>query len=136
MTTRLAPSNIQIIGNELAIAWEDGPETFTTFEALRKACPCASCCGEPDAMGVVMRPEVRYTATSFELRGWQLIGGYALQPTWGLTTSVALIGVVVLVLALIALWATRETFGRSLAFDEEDDLPTTARPDPAATSNS
>ena len=34
-------------------------------------------------MGVVMRPEVRYTATSFELRGWQLIGGYALQPTWG-----------------------------------------------------
>lgn len=83
MTQRLAPSNIQIIGNELAIAWEDGPETFLTFEALRKACPCASCCGEPDAMGVVMKPEVRYTATSFELRGWQLIGGYALQPTWG-----------------------------------------------------
>jgi putative MFS transporter len=60
----------------------------------------------------------------------------ALQPTWGLITSVALIGVVVLVLALGALWATKETFGRSLAFDEEEDRPTPARPDPAATSTS
>ena len=60
----------------------------------------------------------------------------ALQPTWGLTTSVALIGVVVLVLALCALWATKETFGRSLAFDEEEARPASARPDPAATSTS
>jgi putative MFS transporter len=43
----------------------------------------------------------------------------ALQPTWGLPGAVALIGVVVLVLAVTALWATKETFGRSLAFDEE-----------------
>ena len=83
MQKRLAPSNIQIIGNELAIAWDDGSETFMTLEQLRLSCPCAACCGEPDALGNVMKPEVRHTVSSFELRGWQLIGGYAFQPTWG-----------------------------------------------------
>ncbi len=83
MTKRLAPSNIQIIGNELAIVWEDGPETFLTFQTLRLACPCAACCGEPDALGNVLKPEVRHTVSSFELRGWALVGGYAFQPTWG-----------------------------------------------------
>ena len=34
MTTRLAPSNIQIIGNELAIAWDDGKETFSDWVLL------------------------------------------------------------------------------------------------------
>ena len=38
-----------VIGNELAIAWSDGSETYLGLEALRKACPCASCQGEPDA---------------------------------------------------------------------------------------
>jgi DUF971 family protein len=82
MQTRLAPKNIQIIGNELAIAWEDNLETYITLENLRLACPCAACCGEPDALGNVMKPEVRHTVSSFELRGWQLIGGYSFQPTW------------------------------------------------------
>jgi DUF971 family protein len=31
----------------------------------------------------VVKPEVSHTPASFELRGWQNIGGYALQPTWG-----------------------------------------------------
>ena len=29
-----------------------------------------------------MRPNVTYTASSFELRSWDLVGGYAVQPTW------------------------------------------------------
>ena len=29
-----------------------------------------------------MRPEVSYNARSFELRGWEFVGGYALQPQW------------------------------------------------------
>jgi DUF971 family protein len=82
MTPRLEPVNIAAVGTELAIAWSDGAETYLRFEDLRKACPCASCCGEPDAMGNLDRPDVHYTAKSFELRGWQLIGGYAWQPHW------------------------------------------------------
>jgi DUF971 family protein len=82
MNTRIEPANIAIIGNELAIAWNDGAESYLTLETLRRSCPCASCCGEPDALGNIERPEVHLTPSSFELRGWQLIGGYAFQPAW------------------------------------------------------
>ncbi len=79
---RLEPSNVQLIGSELAIQWKGGDESYVLLERLRRACPCASCGGEPDVLGNVVRPEVTYTARSFELRGWVLVGGYALQPTW------------------------------------------------------
>ena len=83
MPTRLAPTNIQAIGAELAIAWNDGTESYLPLEALRRACPCAACGGEPDVLGRVVRPEVTYGPASFDLRGFPVVGGYALQPAWG-----------------------------------------------------
>lgn len=83
MPPRLFPSSIQPIGQELAIAWNDGSESFFTLESLRRSCPCAVCGGEPDVLGNLERPEVTYTERSFDLSGWQMIGGYAVQPTWG-----------------------------------------------------
>lgn len=83
MQQPLTPSAVQRVGNELAIAWTDGAESFFPLEGLRRACPCAACVGEPDVTGAVVRPDVRYGAGSFELLGWQFIGGYALQPKWG-----------------------------------------------------
>ena len=83
MPERLTPLNIAAIGGEIAIAWNDGKESYVALQLLRQSCPCAACCGEPDAMGNVLRPEVHHTPASFELRGWQLVGGYALQPAWG-----------------------------------------------------
>ena len=44
--------NITTVGDELAIAWSDGKENYIPLEKLRKACPCAICQGEPDAMGL------------------------------------------------------------------------------------
>ena len=83
MSARLLPTSIQHIGDELAISWSDGEETFLRLTDLRRACPCAVCGGEPDVLGYIDRPEVTYTPASFELRGYQMVGGYALQPTWG-----------------------------------------------------
>ena len=83
MAERLSPSNVQQIGPELAIAWSDGVESFLPLELLRRACPCAACGGEPDVLGKIVRPEVHYTEQSFILRGFNQIGGYALQPSWG-----------------------------------------------------
>jgi DUF971 family protein len=80
MKTR--PADIQAIGDQLAIRWNDGSETFLGLEFLRRACPCAGCGGEPDVLGHVVRPRVTYTPASFRLRSWQLVGSYALQPTW------------------------------------------------------
>ena len=79
---RLKPVNIQKIGNELAIAWNDGTESYFELEILRRACPCAACGGEPDVLGNVLRPQVSYIDRSFQLTGFDLVGGYALQPRW------------------------------------------------------
>jgi DUF971 family protein len=79
---RLEPTNIQQIGNELAISWSDGSESFLEVKALRRACPCAACGGEPDVLGNITRPQVTYTDESFRLTSFDLVGGYALRPHW------------------------------------------------------
>ena len=79
---RLEPKNIQQIGDELAIAWSDGKESFFNLEMLRRACPCAACGGEPDVLGNISRPQVSYTEKSFQLAGFNVVGGYAVQPRW------------------------------------------------------
>lgn len=81
--TPLRPTNIQIIGTELAIAWSDGEESYLPLETLRRACPCATCGGEPDVMGTVIRPQNAYTPASFVLKSYEFVGGYGLQPRWG-----------------------------------------------------
>ena len=35
----MQPSDIQIIGEELAVKWDDGTESFVRLPKLRKACP-------------------------------------------------------------------------------------------------
>jgi len=79
---RLEPTNIQQIGNELAIQWNDGTESYLDLQFLRRACPCAACGGEPDVLGNIMRPNVSYSENSFELAGFDVVGGYAIQPRW------------------------------------------------------
>ena len=74
--------NIAVIGTELALAWSDGLESYTQLEALRRACPCANCQGEPDAMGRVVKPEVTYADNSFQLLRYENVGGYAVAFTW------------------------------------------------------
>jgi DUF971 family protein len=76
-------NDVQMIGSELAIRWSDGVESYLSLERFRRACPCAMCGGEPDVLGNLVRPDVSYTASSFELVRWQLVGGYAIQPRWG-----------------------------------------------------
>ncbi|MEI6337301.1 MAG: DUF971 domain-containing protein [Verrucomicrobiota bacterium] len=83
MNPSLQTVSIQKIGAELAIAWSDGGETYVPTETLRRACPCASCGGEPDVLGHLIRPDIAYAAESFELTGWEMVGGYGFQPRWG-----------------------------------------------------
>ncbi|MFM1770698.1 MAG: hypothetical protein RJA22_3227 [Verrucomicrobiota bacterium] len=76
--------DLQVIGNELAVKWDDGTETFIPLETLRRACPCAGCKGEMDIMGNVYRaPDRPYGPTAFQLTRVGLVGGYAVQPLWG-----------------------------------------------------
>jgi len=80
--SRLDLINAATVGNELALAWSDGQESYFTFERLRKACPCAACQGEPDVTGKVVLPPVNHNEKSFQLLRHEKMGGYALQLTW------------------------------------------------------
>lgn len=80
---QISIKNVQLIGGEFAIQWSDDQESYLPLERFRRACPCASCGGEPDVLGNISRPNVTYNDASFDLRGWQMVGGYALQPLWG-----------------------------------------------------
>ena len=76
--------DIQVIGEELGVKWDDGAESFIRLQDLRRACPCAGCKGETDVMGNVHRgPEQVLSPASFQLRQLQRVGSYGLQPVWG-----------------------------------------------------
>ena len=80
----MRPLDIQQIGQELAIKWADGTESFIALEQLRRCCPCAGCQGESDIMGNVYKnPPASLTAKAFELTRMVTVGGYAIQPVWG-----------------------------------------------------
>lgn len=80
----MRPVDVQPIGNELAIKWDDGGESFLGLEKFRRACPCAGCQGEVDILGQLHKgPERALVPDAFVLRSFVLVGGYGLQPTWG-----------------------------------------------------
>ena len=80
----MKPVDIQQIGDELAIKWDDATESFVTLEKLRRHCPCAGCKGEMDIMGNVYRnPSKPLPPQAFQLRRLATVGGYAVQPVWG-----------------------------------------------------
>jgi DUF971 family protein len=79
----MKPLDIQTIGHELAVKWDDGGESFIPLENLRRRCPCAGCKGETDIMGNLYKnPDRPLTAKSFELVKISSVGGYAIQPVW------------------------------------------------------
>ena len=80
----MKPADVQQIGDELAIKWDDGSESFVKLERLRLACPCAGCHGEMDVLGNVYRaPGQPITPAATKLVRLETVGGYALQPFWG-----------------------------------------------------
>ena len=75
--------DIQPIGGELAVKWDDGSESFLPLERLRRSCPCAGCKGEVDIMGNLhIGPEVALPPSAFELVRFTRVGTYAIQPFW------------------------------------------------------
>jgi DUF971 family protein len=77
------PVDIQQIGEEIAIKWDDGQESYVRLDALRRHCPCAGCKGEMDVMGNVYKgPDRPLSPLAFQLRSLNTVGGYAIQPVW------------------------------------------------------
>ncbi len=76
-------TDIQHIGTELAIRWENGTESFIALETLRRACPCAGCSGEVDILGNLYKnPTKPLPPPAFVLQRFVPVGGYAVQLFW------------------------------------------------------
>jgi DUF971 family protein len=65
----------------LRVVWADGKRSAFDWEYLRWRCPCAWCSGEGDRPGALQdRTELRADET--EMTDVELVGRYAVQPTW------------------------------------------------------
>ena len=72
----MRPVDLQPIGDELAIKWDDGSESYVKLEKLRRHCPCAGCKGEMDIMGNLYKnPDKPLTPAAFELKRLAMVGG-------------------------------------------------------------
>jgi DUF971 family protein len=65
----------------LELEWPDGHVTRYDFTTLRWLCPCAFCRGEAGIPGYLdSNPQL--TPAQTELTDLQLVGSYAIAPTW------------------------------------------------------
>jgi DUF971 family protein len=81
---KMKAADMQSIGDELAIKWDDGSESYVKLEKLRRHCPCAGCQGETDIMGNLYKsPDRPLPPSAFQLRRLAVVGGYGVQPLWG-----------------------------------------------------
>jgi DUF971 family protein len=73
------PTNIQLIGQEVGIVWDDGQETYFPFEKLRAASPSASNIGERDILGNQYGGGGSKSFPGVTVTGWERVGNYALR---------------------------------------------------------
>ncbi len=74
-----APANIQLIGEEVAIVWDDGVESYFPFEKLRAASPSAETQGERDILGNQYGGNGPTKFAGVQVLGWAQIGNYAIR---------------------------------------------------------
>jgi DUF971 family protein len=74
-----APTNIQLIGEEVAIVWEDGMESYFPVEKLRGASPSAETQGERDILGHQHGGNGPRKFPGVRVLGWAQIGNYAIR---------------------------------------------------------
>ena len=75
----IAPTNIQLIGNEVAVAWSDGHESYLNAEMLRAASPSAANIGETDILGQTHGGDSRTQFPGVTVQGWEVVGNYAVR---------------------------------------------------------
>ena len=74
-----APTNIQSIGHEIAIVWDDGVESYLPFARLRAASPSAETQGERDIFGQQYGGHGLRNFDGVAVTGWEQVGNYAVR---------------------------------------------------------
>jgi DUF971 family protein len=73
------PTNLQLIGTEVAIVWHDGVESYLPFEKLRAASPSAANIGETDILGKKYGGDGPKHFPGVQVVGWAIVGNYAIR---------------------------------------------------------
>ena len=76
----MKPKDIQLIGTELAIVWEDGSESYFSAELLRQKSPSAENIGEKDILGNQYGGDGPKAFPGITIKSWDIVGNYALRP--------------------------------------------------------
>jgi len=63
----------------LEITWPDGEVHRLPYRFLRAECPCASCRDEWSGARII---QIEHVREEIKLEGLELVGNYALQPSW------------------------------------------------------
>lgn len=75
----ISPKDIQIIGDEVAILWNDGGEDYFPMERLRAASPSAENLGEADLFGNIRGGDPRKEFPGVRVADWDQVGNYAIR---------------------------------------------------------
>jgi DUF971 family protein len=73
------PRDIQLIGAEVAILWEDGAEMYFPMDYLRAQSPSAANKGEPDIFGRIHGADSRTEFPGVRVESYDFVGTYALR---------------------------------------------------------
>lgn len=73
------PVDLQLIGAELAIRWDDGREDYFTGEFLRQNSPSAENVGEKDIFGNQYGGDGPREFPGVMIEGWDYQGNYAVR---------------------------------------------------------
>lgn len=68
-----------MVGNEVAIRWNDGSEDYYDMERLRAASPSAGNRGEPDIFGRIHGADPRKEFPGVRVEGFEYVGNYAVR---------------------------------------------------------
>mgnify|MGYP001472852245 CR=1 FL=1 len=77
-----APRQIQLIGAELAIVWEDSREDYLDGEFLRENSPSAENIGEVDVLGQKWGGDGPRSFPGVKLQTFEYVGNYAIRPVF------------------------------------------------------
>jgi DUF971 family protein len=75
----IRPEDIQCIGQEVAIRWQDGSEDYLPMEKLRALSPSAEQQGERDLLGKTIGGSMIRDYPGVTVTGWAPVGGYGVQ---------------------------------------------------------
>lgn len=75
----LHPTDIQLIGDTVAIRWSDGSEDYYSMERLRAFSPSAEQQGERDLLGNQLGGSQKREFPGVHVDSWTPVGGYAIQ---------------------------------------------------------